>query len=240
MDVRHLDNLADIEATYWWSVAKRDLVRKLLTQWAPPPGMLVEGGVGAGTNLVAFREMGYEVRGLDASPEAIGYCRDRDVEASVHDLQEPWPVEPASLRVVALLDVLEHLEDPALALKNAAALLEDGGHIVVTVPAIPWLLGPWDEMLGHLRRYSPDMLTAHAEAAGLQVRWWSHWNAFSLAPALMMRLAEKVQGHRDSAEFPPVPAPVNAGLLAAARVERKLMTMGPVPLGLSIAAVLTP
>lgn len=239
MDTRHLDNLAAIEATYWWNTAKRDLVAWMLARWLPPPGVLIEGGVGAGTNLSTFRELGYEVHGLDLSPEAIEYCRALGVHARVHDLEQPWPFEPGSVRAVALLDVIEHLPDPALALRNAAALLEVSGGVVVTVPAIPRLMGPWDEMLGHRRRYTPALLTEHAADAGLRVRWMTHWNAFSLPPALLVRAAERLRGHRESAEFPPVPDAVNAGLKLAARLERRLMEDGSLPVGLSIAAVLT-
>ena len=238
MDPRHLDNLAAIEATYWWSTAKRALVSALLRRHLPPPGLLIEGGVGAGTNLLCFRELGYAVQGLDRSPEAVGYCRERGVPARVHDLERPWPFEAGPARAVALLDVIEHLTEPVRALEHAAALLEPGGGVVITAPAIPWLMGPWDELLGHRRRYTPDLLREQAAAAGLQVIWMSHWNAFSLPPALLVRAAERLRGRRDGAEFPPVPERVNAGLQRAAALERRLLERRALPLGLSIAAVL--
>lgn len=241
MDHKHLDALIAIERTYWWHVAKRALVLGLLRKHAPPPGRLVEGGVGGGANLLAYRDLGYEVTGFDLIPESVEHCRGLGLEdVRVHNLQEPWPVPPRSARAAVLLDVIEHVAEPALVLRNAADLLGAGGKVIVTVPAIPSLMGPWDEMLGHYRRYSPRLLREHAREAGLKVRWLSYWNSFALPPALVIRGLEKRRGGRRSAEFPPVSPFMNATLKGLAAAERGWMRLAPVPAGLSLAAVLEP
>jgi hypothetical protein len=74
--------------------------------------------------------------------------------------------------------------------------------------------------------------------AGLRVRWLSSWNAFTLPPAIAVRLLEKVSKRQRTAEFPPVSPAVNALLVAAARVERGLMSAMPIPSGLSLVGVL--
>ena len=51
MDPKHLDELIAIERNYWWHVAKRELVIELLDRFAPPPGLLIEAGIGGGGNL---------------------------------------------------------------------------------------------------------------------------------------------------------------------------------------------
>jgi len=242
MDPKHLEELIAVERSYWWHVAKRELATALLTRHFPPPGRLVEGGLGGGANLVAFRELGYDVAGLDLMPEAVAHCRGNLglADVRVHDLQTPWPAEPKSARAIVMLDVIEHVRDPVAVLRNAATLLEPGGGIVVTVPANPRLMGPWDVMLGHYRRYSRRMLREHAERAGLALSWASHWNSFTLPAAYAIRTAERLTGNRRSAEFPKVSAAVNALLKRSAAVERRLMKMAPIPAGLSLVGVLTP
>ena len=75
MDPRHLQELMAVEQHYWWHRAKRDLVLDVLRRSLAPPGRLVEGGVGAGGNLAAFARLGYQVSGLDVTPEAVAHCR---------------------------------------------------------------------------------------------------------------------------------------------------------------------
>ena len=195
MDPRHLQELMAVEQHYWWHRAKRALVLDVLRRALAPPGRLVEGGVGAGGNLAAFARLGYQVSGLDIAPEAVAHCRKLGLDdVQVHDLQRPWPVAAGSARAVVLLDVLEHLPDPAGALRHAADALAPGGGVVVTVPAGPSLMGPWDRMLGHYRRYTPRMLRAQAAEAGLRVRWVSHWNAFTYPAAWVVRRLERRRG----------------------------------------------
>jgi len=239
MDPKHLEELIRIERRYWWHVAKRDLVRELLGQHAPPPGILVEGGVGGGANLLAFRDQGYRVSGFDLMPEAVENCRTLGLnDVHVHDLQELWPSAGRRARAVVMLDVIEHVPDPVRVLRNAVAMLDDDGAILVTVPAAPYLIGPWDRMLGHYRRYSARLLRDHAHEAGLRIAWLSHWNAFALPLAIVIRTAEKLSGRQRTAEFPAVSDTVNSLLIGLARLERRLMTLVPLASGLSLVGVL--
>ncbi len=64
MDPSHLTQLVELEDNYWWHIAKRKLVLRLLQRFAPAPGRLVEGGIGSGRNLVEFSRLGYDVTGF--------------------------------------------------------------------------------------------------------------------------------------------------------------------------------
>ena len=69
---------------------------------------------------------------------------------------------------VACLNVLEHVRDDAAALAHFAAVLPEGGRVVLIVPAFESLYGPIDERLGHYRRYSKKSLAGVAERAGFR------------------------------------------------------------------------
>jgi SAM-dependent methyltransferase len=241
MDRKHLEALVAVERSYWWHVAKRELVTELLLRRCPPPARLVEGGVGGGANLLSLGGLGYDVSGFDVMPEAVAHCQALGVaDVRQHDLEHAWPVERGPAGAVVLLDVIEHVPDPVRVLKNAAEVLGPGGQMIVTVPAIPALYGPWDRMLGHQRRYSARLLRDHAGAAGLRVAWLSHWNAFTLPAAAAVRTAEKLGLARGGgAEFPPVSPGVNRLLIALARLERQGMRAVRLPIGLSLVGVLT-
>jgi len=239
MDSAHLDELIELEDKYWWHVAKRKMVTGLLDKHFPPPGCLIEGGVGAGRNLLEFQDKGYQVRGFDIMPAAVEHCQARGVEdVQVHDLGEPWPAEPGSVKAVVLLDVLEHLEDPVKVMRHVKEILADDGGLVFTVPAHPSLYGDWDKRLGHFRRYTSRMMRQQAEEAGLKVHYLSHWNALSLPAAFVLRGYQKLFPKDRPAEFPRVSPLVNRLMLGACATERWLGKPFGMPMGLSLVGIL--
>jgi 2-polyprenyl-3-methyl-5-hydroxy-6-metoxy-1,4-benzoquinol methylase len=68
---------------------------------------------------------------------------------------------------VVLLNVLEHIEDDVAALESLRRLLVPGGRVVLYVPALNGLYGPFDRKAGHYRRYAPWRMRQVLAAAGL-------------------------------------------------------------------------
>lgn len=76
-------------------------------------------------------------------------------------------VEGEQFDVVCAFEVLEHIEDDASALRAWTALLHPGGLLILSVPTRPDRFGPWDERVGHFRRYTPESLRDLALQTGL-------------------------------------------------------------------------
>ena len=72
-----------------------------------------------------------------------------------------------SFDTVVCLNVVEHVQDDGVALRNIWKVLEHGGRAVILVPCGPGLYGTLDEVLGHLRRYTEEELGESCE--GLRV-----------------------------------------------------------------------
>lgn len=72
------------------------------------------------------------------------------------------PDLPPSARydTILYIDVLEHIEDHELELQRAASLLTSRGHLIVLSPAHQWLFSPFDQAIGHYRRYTRRTLRA--------------------------------------------------------------------------------
>lgn len=240
MTAAHLQDLVELEESYWWHVSKRRLVVDLLKRFAPPPGVVVEGGIGSSRNLQEFQAMGYEPQGFDVMAEAVALAESRGLTAAQHDLEQTWPVAVGSCQAVILLDVIEHTQDPIAVLHHARNVLGPTGRVILTVPAYPSLYSEWDHLLGHYRRYTRAELRREATAAGLSVEWLSNWNSVSLPPALLLRHWEKWKKGRREAEFPRVSTLANGMLTAALSAERRLLRWVTVPCGLSLVAVLKP
>jgi SAM-dependent methyltransferase len=70
---------------------------------------------------------------------------------------------------VVAMNVLEHIDDDAQALRDLALAVVPGGRIVLWVPAYMQLYGDFDRKVGHFRRYVPETMRSAVERAGLRV-----------------------------------------------------------------------
>jgi len=74
-----------------------------------------------------------------------------------------------SFNTVVCLNVVEHIQDDAAALRNVWNVLDQGGRAIVLVPCGPKLYGSLDEVLGHFRRYTRQQLVELGERSGFHV-----------------------------------------------------------------------
>lgn len=88
-------------------------------------------GCGLGGYSEALAERGFEVRALDVAPDYVERARSIGVDAELYDGQT-IPLEDGSVDTVILLEVLEHLDDPARLLREAQRVARSG--VLVTTP----------------------------------------------------------------------------------------------------------
>lgn len=106
---------------------------------ASAPGPVLDVGCGGGLLLSMLQERGFQVVGLDISPEAAGVAWKRQQVPAVCGTLDNAPFGPRSFRAITMFHVLEHLPDPRQFLLAAHRLLRDGGRLVVQVPnAASW------------------------------------------------------------------------------------------------------
>jgi 2-polyprenyl-3-methyl-5-hydroxy-6-metoxy-1,4-benzoquinol methylase len=99
----------------------------------------------------------------------------------------------AAVDTVLYIDVLEHIENDAAELRYATRVLRPGGHVVVLSPAHQWLFTPFDEAIGHFRRYTKRTLSAltPSDATLVQLTYLDSVGLLaSLANRLLLRSAE--------------------------------------------------
>jgi SAM-dependent methyltransferase len=131
-------------------------------------------GIGNLTRKLSPRRSLYVASDIDA--EHLARLRTRfqnrpNLEIHRCDLANPDDFAPFAGRfdTVICLNVVEHVEDDLMALRNIASALQAGGRAIVLVPQGQSIYGSLDEVLGHFRRYSEEDLRKRMEAVGLQV-----------------------------------------------------------------------
>lgn len=143
-----------------------------------------------------------------------------DIRVVQAGLPGPLPFPSGRFHLVTCLDVLEHVDDDAAAMRELARVVAPGGFLLVTVPAHPHLWSAHDVRAGHRRRYTRDALAALAEAAGLETVLLSPFNVW-LYPAAAVARRLGLAG----TAFPP--RPLNAVLAAILASEGRLAKRWP-------------
>lgn len=91
-------------------------------------------------------------------------------KVDVITLTLPGPVDTGEpVDTVVAMNVLEHIDDDAGAIRDLAAKLKPGGKMIIWVPAYMALYGEFDRKIGHFRRYTPTTIRTAVENGGMQV-----------------------------------------------------------------------
>jgi SAM-dependent methyltransferase len=236
--------LSRVDREHWFYRGKRAVVRHWVGRFASlqPDDLWVDAGCGTGTLLVEQSRV-CRVLGLDDFEESIALARPR-VEAvggrvlktSLDRVELP----DGCAAVVTLLDVLEHLDDDAAALREMVRLTRPGGLVVVTVPALRALWSDWDVALHHRRRYSRRDLLGVIRMPGVEVVRCAYFNSLLLPPIWLIRAWRKLRPVRPGAERAEdrIPGrPLNE-LLYRALVTPACWSWFRPPAGVSLLAVL--
>src|SRR5262245_45868842 len=243
MDASMYREFAEVfEARHWWFVGRRRILASLMADWLPARSDLriLDIGCGTGGMIPLLSEYG-RVTGIDPAEAAIRYSRQRhDCAAELIQMDFPRQVPAAgSFDLVTLFDVLEHLDDDAVALARAFSLLRRGGTLVVTVPAHRYLWSPHDEINLHRRRYERPELRARLEQAGFRVERLSYYNTLLFPVIYAARLLRRQvtrRGDRRS-DFRIGNEWINARLTGLFASERALLKRWDLPVGVSLLAV---
>lgn len=153
--------------------------------------LILDAGCGTGHMTLDLLNSGYEVTAIDISQELIDFTKriikDNNYVAAVHaiDLTNIKVLGENKFDTIVCLDVLEHIDDDELAIKNLRYILKKNGHLIVSVPALRFLYGIRDKKVGHYRRYSRVELIEKLRTSGFDVVSIRYWNFLGVLPFLV-------------------------------------------------------
>jgi SAM-dependent methyltransferase len=105
---------------------------------------------------------------IDMSPPAVDKLRAHGAHA-VLGLASALPFPAGSFRLVCALDIVEHVDDEDAALSELARVAAPGAALLLSVPLHPAQWTPFDDFVGHRRRYEPDRLVAKLAEHGFAI-----------------------------------------------------------------------
>jgi SAM-dependent methyltransferase len=229
------------EQTLWWYVGMRAVSDALISRYVrrenDQPLEILDAGCGTGAGVEWLARYG-RATGIDLSQDALTFCRKRDLSRLVRGSIEALPFADASFDLVTTFDVIYHrwVSDGTHALTEFQRVLRPGGHLLLRVPALPWLAGRHDEAVHTRQRYRRDEIVAALRQTGFAVERASYANMLLLPLVAAKRLAERWTADSPS-DLDATPGWLNAGLTGALKIEARLVERTSLPLGVSVVAV---
>ena len=142
---------------------------------AGPGRRVLNVGAGQGTFTNRLAARGFEVTSTELGETALATLRQRVRGEVVAADATMLPFADASFDALVLGEVLEHVADDALAVREAARVLAPGAVLGLSVPRNPAWFSASDAWAGHVRRYTREELTARVEAAGFRILRCAAW-----------------------------------------------------------------
>jgi SAM-dependent methyltransferase len=205
---------------WWWQAREYAIVRELQrVRRGKPRGRILDVGCGDGILFPALIPFG-DVEGIEADGTTLdpaGPWRDR-IHVAAFDGSAPLR---GPYDLVLMLDVIEHLDAPVAALRQAAALVRPDGAVLVSVPALPALWTAHDDLNHHRRRYTRRELSREFAAGGLEMESMRFLFHSLVLAKLAVRVRELWFGRK--ATLPRVPAPaINRAVAGMSKAEMVL------------------
>lgn len=198
--------VSHFEDAYWQhSVQKEEFRHRQALAWlVPDASTVLDVGCGDGLFLRLLKQHGIQGSGVDISPVAVQACRESGLEAVVADFAA-GELPPFSGRRAVILDVLEHVYDPAPLLRALADRVEE---LIISVPnfsslpaRLQVLRGRVPEnntpRKGHVYWYTASVLTQVLGKAGWKIEAWAvnpPWGDRPYVGRIMRRLAALYPG----------------------------------------------
>lgn len=177
-----VDILAALESAHHYNDYLTDLICE-----ATDARELIDFGAGVGTFSKRLRTAGYQV--LCIEPDSSQ--RQRLVEQGFEALPSVDSVPDNSAPFIFSLNVFEHIEDHALAIRQIHRKLQPGGALLVYVPAFDCLWSSLDDKVCHYRRYTRNTLRHLVRQAGFSVEKLRYGDCLGFIAALVFRLLRR-------------------------------------------------
>lgn len=163
--------LASLEDGHFWFESRNTLILSIMRRFLPLDASFFEIGCGTGFVLSAVRRTfpSWAISASEVSVVGLSFAKARVGGVSFHQMDACNIPFREEFDAIGAFDVLEHIDDDVLAIRESYQALKSGGIFVLTVPQHQWLWSKTDEISFHHRRYSQKEIESKLILEGFEI-----------------------------------------------------------------------
>ncbi|MCF8428613.1 MAG: class I SAM-dependent methyltransferase [Bacteroidia bacterium] len=177
-----------LERSNWWFTARLEILKNQIEVLFPKRNDLniLNIGVATGATSQMLEKFG-NVKSIEYDEVCFNFVKDNlkiDIEkGTILDLQ----FAENSFDLVCAFDVVEHVENDQLAVKEMIRVCKSNGIVFVTVPAFMDLWSKHDEINYHFKRYIKKTLLPLFNLKSGSIAYHSYFNTILFIPIYLVR-----------------------------------------------------
>ena len=190
------------EKSHWWFAGRRKLLAFFLSSLnIQKDSPIIDIGCGVGSNLRLLKSMDFNAIGIDVEIYSLSLAQKRFSELIFinGDLLR-LPIKSNAIGVVIATDILEHLNEDTMGMREIHRILVQGGKAIITIPAFKSLWGIQDIVGMHKRRYSKKEFKRKMEQEGFTISKSIYFNFILFFPILLTRRLIRLFGLKIESE----------------------------------------
>ena len=192
MDRAYYLKYFDFETNHWWFRARARILEAYIRRIVPSQSQpsILNVGAATGGSLAWLSPLG-KLTSLEFDADSVAFIRSRFNQPLTQGSILALPFGDGQFDVVCAFDVIEHVEDDALAVSELNRVCRPGGSVLVTVPAHMHLWTVHDEVNHHFRRYELVQLQKLWNGLPGQIEFASFFNSRFYLPITAIRRVSK-------------------------------------------------
>ncbi len=190
MEIESYQAESQIEESHWWYKVRRKMFASYIKNIAlnKEKSRILDIGSSSGTNLRMLKDMGFKnYQGFDYNELSRKFCQEKGLgDVIIGDICTSSLLDNQYDLILAT-DVIEHIKNDDLALKEIYRILKPNGKLIVTVPCFMALWGGHDLVSMHHRRYLLKNIVEKMKNVEFKINKSYYFNFILFLPIFLFR-----------------------------------------------------
>ena len=173
---------------FWWHHGRKKLFIKNLKKFTKLDSKILEIGSSTGNYFSYIKKKGFvNLHGIENNKYALKRCRRKGLKSIIKGSATKIPFKKNTLDFVLATDVIEHIKNDKLAIKEIHRVLKPGHHALITVPAFNFFWSKHDIKSHHKRRYTKNTLKELIKPFNFSLCKIFYFNYLLAIPIILVR-----------------------------------------------------